>query len=159
MKYLILVGLLIAPATALRLSSNAQAHPGRTNASGCHNDRINGGYHCHNGGSSGSSSGSSSGGSAPTYTPSAADRIRARGTMEAEDWIQGTGFSGACTIEADANLRSGASTESNIIGNSGEGGQRATIHTTEFHESRLWAWATVGDTDAWVAADLFTGCR
>jgi hypothetical protein len=24
-----------------------QAHPGRTNAAGCHNDRISGGYHCH----------------------------------------------------------------------------------------------------------------
>lgn len=24
------------------------AHPGRTNAQGCHNDRIHGGYHCHN---------------------------------------------------------------------------------------------------------------
>lgn len=26
------------------------AHSGRTNAEGCHNDRKNGGYHCHNGG-------------------------------------------------------------------------------------------------------------
>ncbi|HOZ05071.1 MAG TPA: excalibur calcium-binding domain-containing protein [Arenimonas sp.] len=30
----------------------AQAHGGRTNAEGCHNDRKNGGYHCHNGNSS-----------------------------------------------------------------------------------------------------------
>ncbi len=27
------------------------AHGGRTNAEGCHNDRKNGGYHCHGGGS------------------------------------------------------------------------------------------------------------
>lgn len=27
------------------------AHSGRTNGEGCHNDRKNGGYHCHNGGS------------------------------------------------------------------------------------------------------------
>lgn len=24
------------------------AHSGNTNKDGCHNDRINGGYHCHN---------------------------------------------------------------------------------------------------------------
>ena len=24
------------------------AHPGRTDASGCHEDKKNGGYHCHN---------------------------------------------------------------------------------------------------------------
>jgi len=35
------------------------AHPGRTNASGCHNDRKNGGYHCHNSGSSARSPGAS----------------------------------------------------------------------------------------------------
>lgn len=32
------------------------AHSGRTDSSGCHNDRSNGTYHCHNGGSSSSSS-------------------------------------------------------------------------------------------------------
>ncbi len=42
-------------------------HPGRTNSSGCHNDRKNGGYHCHNsGGSSGLSGGSSAGDTTPT---------------------------------------------------------------------------------------------
>jgi hypothetical protein len=30
--------------------SPASAHGGRTNSEGCHNDRKNGGYHCHNGG-------------------------------------------------------------------------------------------------------------
>lgn len=33
------------------LASTAQAHSGRTNAQGCHNNRSNGTYHCHNGGS------------------------------------------------------------------------------------------------------------
>lgn len=28
-------------------SSSATAHPGGLNAAGCHNDRKNGGYHCH----------------------------------------------------------------------------------------------------------------
>jgi len=37
------------------LSELALAHGGRTNASGCHNNRKTGGYHCH-GGSSNSSS-------------------------------------------------------------------------------------------------------
>ncbi|MCO7227564.1 YHYH domain-containing protein [Pleionea sp. CnH1-48] len=34
------------------LSGISQAHSGRTNSDGCHNDRKNGGYHCHNGGTS-----------------------------------------------------------------------------------------------------------
>lgn len=33
----------------------ASAHPGGLNAEGCHNDRKNGGYHCHRGSSGGSS--------------------------------------------------------------------------------------------------------
>lgn len=31
-----------------------QAHPGGLNAEGCHNDRKNGGYHCHRGPAAGS---------------------------------------------------------------------------------------------------------
>ena len=41
-------------------------HPGRTNSSGCHNNRKTGDYHCHGGGGSGSSSGGSSVDSTPT---------------------------------------------------------------------------------------------
>lgn len=33
----------------------ASAHSGGLNAEGCHNDRKNGGYHCHRGSSGGSS--------------------------------------------------------------------------------------------------------
>jgi hypothetical protein len=44
------------------VSCDAYAHSGRTNAQGCHNDRKNGGYHCHNGGTTRAS--------APTHTPS-----------------------------------------------------------------------------------------
>ena len=29
------------------ISTSAFAHSGRTNSSGCHHDRKNGGYHCH----------------------------------------------------------------------------------------------------------------
>ncbi|XHS00681.1 hypothetical protein ACFB49_22800 [Sphingomonas sp. DBB INV C78] len=31
----------------LCLATMASAHPGGLNAEGCHNDRKNGGYHCH----------------------------------------------------------------------------------------------------------------
>jgi hypothetical protein len=46
----------ILPMLALTLAALApaplQAHPGRTAADGCHNDRRNGGRHCHGGGRS-----------------------------------------------------------------------------------------------------------
>ncbi len=35
----------------LLIPSLVSAHGGRTDKYGCHNDRKNGGYHCHNGGS------------------------------------------------------------------------------------------------------------
>ena len=44
------VGLLMALPVAV------EVHSGRTNAQGCHNDRKNGGYHCHRGSSAGQSS-------------------------------------------------------------------------------------------------------
>lgn len=31
----------------LFIGVNASAHSGNTDSNGCHNDRINGGYHCH----------------------------------------------------------------------------------------------------------------
>lgn len=40
----------------------ASAHGGGLNAQGCHNDRKNGGYHCHRGSSAGSAKRSFSGG-------------------------------------------------------------------------------------------------
>lgn len=39
-----LLSLLLLPL----LSHTVNAHSGRTNAQGCHNDNVNGGYHCHN---------------------------------------------------------------------------------------------------------------
>lgn len=45
--------LLILLATSLFITfrpDSTVAHSGRTNSSGCHNDNISGGYHCHNGG-------------------------------------------------------------------------------------------------------------
>lgn len=42
-------------ATSLVLGGGAAwAHPGGLNSEGCHNDRKNGGYHCHRGGGNGS---------------------------------------------------------------------------------------------------------
>jgi Tfp pilus assembly protein PilF len=57
--------LTISPVTLT--AGNADAHPGRTNSSGCHNDNVNGGYHCHNSGSSGSNSSQPSNGGAIDY--------------------------------------------------------------------------------------------
>lgn len=49
------------------MADSGWAHSGRTNASGCHNDNINGGYHCHNSGSTAPSRSGTSGYSpAPT---------------------------------------------------------------------------------------------
>lgn len=56
---------LFAAVVLIMTVGNAAAHSGRTNAQGCHNDRKNGGYHCHNGGTARSSAAR-----APTYTPS-----------------------------------------------------------------------------------------
>ncbi|RYZ35586.1 MAG: YHYH domain-containing protein, partial [Myxococcaceae bacterium] len=47
-KALLVLGVL----SALASSHVAWAHPGRTNSSGCHNERRTGGYHCHGGGGS-----------------------------------------------------------------------------------------------------------
>jgi len=44
----------------LLFTNNIYAHSGGTNSDGCHNDNINGGYHCHNSKSSNSSSNSNS---------------------------------------------------------------------------------------------------
>lgn len=43
-------------ALVLTLSGEANAHGGGLNSEGCHNDRRNGGYHCHRGGASSRSS-------------------------------------------------------------------------------------------------------
>lgn len=41
MRLLLILSLLL-------ISLDALSHSGRTNSAGCHNDRKNGGYHCHN---------------------------------------------------------------------------------------------------------------
>ena len=53
LKFGLAVAIIVLPAAAL-------AHPGGLNAEGCHNDRKNGGYHCHRGGRSAPGSGSGS---------------------------------------------------------------------------------------------------
>ncbi|GMU01585.1 hypothetical protein KH5H1_57050 [Corallococcus caeni] len=61
----------------------AWAHPGRTNSSGCHNERATGGYHCHGGGGGGSR-----GWSAPPVaeTPT---RLQVIAIPRARVWING----------------------------------------------------------------------
>lgn len=59
--------------------SSALAHPGRTDANGCHNDRGSGGYHCH-GSSSGGYSPPSGGTSQPTIPSNGGYRPPSGGT-------------------------------------------------------------------------------
>lgn len=47
MRIMILAALAVASAST---SAPSLAHGGGLNAQGCHNDRRNGGYHCHRGG-------------------------------------------------------------------------------------------------------------
>lgn len=47
--------LLVVALIALPLPSITMAHGGGLNAEGCHNDRRNGGYHCHRGSAAGRS--------------------------------------------------------------------------------------------------------
>lgn len=56
-KLIIFLGFLVM--IVFSSTTNLYSHSGRTNGDGCHNDYINGGYHCHDGSSSndGSSSG------------------------------------------------------------------------------------------------------
>jgi hypothetical protein len=69
------------------IAQQTQAHGGRTNAEGCHNDRKNGGYHCHNGNASATATRSTFNNSTPatnskrsgkTYYPNCA-AVRADG--------------------------------------------------------------------------------
>ena len=46
MKMLVLAAIV----AFIAMPSSSSAHGGRTAADGCHNDRKNGGRHCHNGG-------------------------------------------------------------------------------------------------------------
>lgn len=48
MRILVTLALLASP---LSFANVSFAHPGGLNGEGCHNDRKNGGYHCHDGGS------------------------------------------------------------------------------------------------------------
>ena len=53
----------------IMFSTNVFAHGGELNSDGCHNDDINGGYHCHNGSSGSGSSSSDSSISEESVTP------------------------------------------------------------------------------------------
>ena len=56
-KFIIFLWIILISVVAF--NSEVYSHSGRTNGDGCHNDYVNGGYHCHNGNSSngGNSSG------------------------------------------------------------------------------------------------------
>ncbi|MBZ4417089.1 YHYH domain-containing protein [Myxococcus sp. RHSTA-1-4] len=73
----------------------AWAHPGRTNSSGCHNNRRTGDYHCHGGGSY------SGGWSAPAAEPT---RLQVVAIPRARVWIndQFVGLSPTRAIKVDS---------------------------------------------------------
>ena len=54
MKQIVCIVLVVSMLLSPTLSFS---HSGGTNSAGCHNDNINGGYHCHNGGDSGGGGG------------------------------------------------------------------------------------------------------
>lgn len=80
-------------AVVLVSTSLALAHPGRTNSSGCHNNRRTGGYHCHGGGSY------SGGWSAPADPT----RIQVVAIPRARVWVNGTflGLSPTKAVKVD----------------------------------------------------------
>lgn len=54
-----LIAALVLLAATSTISAPAEAHGGGLDRHGCHNDRRNGGYHCHRGSTGGGSGGSS----------------------------------------------------------------------------------------------------
>lgn len=70
---------LIAGLALALLTAPAHAHPGGLNKSGCHNDRRNGGYHCHGGASSSEGRLDFAGGSAKTTAFRSCAEARAAG--------------------------------------------------------------------------------
>jgi hypothetical protein len=64
-----IAALILGVAIISPLTENpVNAHGGRTNAAGCHNDRKNGGYHCHNSGTTPSTPSAPSTPSTPSTT-------------------------------------------------------------------------------------------
>jgi uncharacterized protein YgiM (DUF1202 family) len=150
------------------ITSSALAHPGRTNSSGCHNDRRTGDYHCH-GGSGGSSSSGSGGYSSPSTSsgsPSSGSSgsyvhpsNRPSNVVATPDGAcpQQVGDYNAMTIDA-VNLRTGPSTDSNIITEI-PFGTRLKIHSwTTADNGRDWGWLTTSDGQEGWASRAFISC-
>jgi hypothetical protein len=72
--------------------------------------------------------------------------------------ITGVGFQGSCNVENGINLRSGPSTNSNVIESTNRPLNSVQVHTTQNH-SGLWSWVTVNSTDAWIKSDHLVECQ
>jgi hypothetical protein len=104
------------------------------------------------------------GSSAPASAAPSTTRNRPGTGAFQRNGIQGTAFQGYCKVEDRVNLRSGPSTASNIIENTGDVWRSAVIHTTELRNGDLWAWSTIAfgnhhETNAWVNAAFFYDCH
>jgi hypothetical protein len=148
--------------TALTAIAPALAHPGRTDANGCHTNRRTGDYHCHGGGSSGGGGSSSPSYSSPSYsTPSSGSsssqpQSRRTSTPDAACPTEEGGYN-ARVIDF-VNLRTGASTESNIITELPPG-TKLKIHSwREADNDRRWAWLTTEDGKEGWAAGAYLSC-
>jgi hypothetical protein len=152
-----IVALTIA-CTALTAIAPAFAHPGRTDSNGCHTNRRTGEYHCHGGGSSGSGSSSSPSYSTPSSGSSSSSTPQSRRTSTPN---------AACPTEENGynaraidfvNLRTGASTESNIIVELSPG-TKLKIHSwRDADNDRRWAWLTTEDGKEGWAAGAYLSC-
>ena len=74
----------------LALGWEGHTHSGRTNSSGCHNNRKTGGYHCHNGGSRVSSQNNS-------YTQKRSYQVK-QSSNKKEDLSRSTSSVSSCTL-------------------------------------------------------------
>jgi hypothetical protein len=144
--------------------SSALAHPGRTDANGCHTNRRTGEYHCHGGGSGGSSSSGSSAsprssspnGSSGSYVHPIDRRSNLVATPDGA-CPQQIGSYNATAIDA-VNLRTGPSTDSTIITEI-PFGTRLKVHSWKTADNgRDWGWLTTSDGQEGWASRAFISC-
>lgn len=96
-------------ALSIALCSSAFAHPGGLDKNGCHNDRKNGGYHCHGGGSAPAPAPRATSTTAPRSQPLASVSLSSasskEGTLAAQYLLVSLGYSIELTGTEDLKTR------------------------------------------------------